>query len=145
MFFLGGDVFPLLKANVKLLRSSPKNVVKFWAQNTPHILAFINALIRRQVYSRQKLLDVWTKDKFCRFFYRTSNNEIITNRFVCRFQILCKSIKISWLSQRLIMLLNGLQLMIDEIAHFRLLTTNNNNNTLSLYNNSNMIELEPFE
>lgn len=67
MFFLNGDIFPQLKTNLKMLRSSPKNIVKSWAQNTPHILGFINALIRRQVYNKQKLLDVWKKDSFCKY------------------------------------------------------------------------------
>lgn len=67
MFLLNGDIFPQLKAHIKMLRSSPKNVVKSWAQNTPHILTFVNALIRRQVYSKQKLMDVWNKDKFCEY------------------------------------------------------------------------------
>lgn len=66
MFFLGGDVFSGLQPHKKLLRSSPKNVIKSWAQNTPHILAFVNALIRRQVHNRQTLLDVWRKDKNCK-------------------------------------------------------------------------------
>lgn len=66
MFFLNGDIFPQLKANIKMLRSSPKNIVKSWAQNTPHILGFVNALIRRQVYNKSKLLDVWKKDTFCK-------------------------------------------------------------------------------
>lgn len=66
MFFLNGDVFSDLQAHRKLLRSSPKNVVKSWAHNTPHILAFVNALIRRQVLNRQTLLDAWKKDKLCK-------------------------------------------------------------------------------
>lgn len=65
MFFLSGEIFPQLKAHVKLLRSAPKNVVKSWAQNTPHILTFVNALIRHQVCSKQKILDIWKKDEFC--------------------------------------------------------------------------------
>lgn len=65
MFFLNGEIFPMLKANVKMLRSTPKNLIKPWAQNTPHILAFVNALIRRNVNSKQKILDIWKKDQFC--------------------------------------------------------------------------------
>lgn len=66
MFFLNGDIFSELKDYKKFLRSSPKNVVKLWAQNTPHILTFVNSLIRRQINSKQKLLDIWKKDKFCK-------------------------------------------------------------------------------
>lgn len=68
MFFLSGDVFTDLQSHKKLLRSSPKNMIKSWAQNTPHILAFVNALIRRQVHNRQTLLDAWKKDKLCKYF-----------------------------------------------------------------------------
>lgn len=67
MFFLDGVIFSDLQAHKKLLRSSPKNVIKSWSQNTPHILAFINALIRRQVHNRQTLLDAWKKDKLCKY------------------------------------------------------------------------------
>lgn len=67
MFFLSGEIFPQLKGNVKLLRSSPKNIVKSWAQNTPHILGFVNALIRRQVNNKQRILDIWKKDQFCTY------------------------------------------------------------------------------
>lgn len=66
MFFLNGDIFSDLQPHKKLLRSAPKNVIKSWAQNTPHILAFVNALIRRQVHNRQTLLDAWKKDKLCK-------------------------------------------------------------------------------
>lgn len=72
MFILNGDVFSQLKAHKKKLRSSPKNIVKSWSKNTPHILAFVNALIRHKVYNRQKLLDVWQKDKFCKFALQVS-------------------------------------------------------------------------
>lgn len=72
MFLLNGDVITQLNAHKKLLRSSPKNVIKTWAQNTPHILAFINALIRRQVHTKQALLDVWKKDKNCKHFLFSS-------------------------------------------------------------------------
>lgn len=68
MFILNGDVFPQLKENIKLLRSSPRNIIKSWAQNTPHVLAFINTLIRRQIYNKQKLFDVWKKDEFCKYY-----------------------------------------------------------------------------
>ena len=71
MFFLNGEIFPKLKANVKLLRSSPKNVIKSWAQNTPHILAFVNTLIRRNVNNKQKILEVWKKDQFCKWILAT--------------------------------------------------------------------------
>lgn len=67
MFFLNGEIFPQLKANVKFLRSSPKNVVKTWAQNTPHTLGFVNALIRHQVNNKQKILDIWKKNQFCEY------------------------------------------------------------------------------
>lgn len=71
MFFLNGEIFPNLKANVKMLRSSPKNLIKQWAQNTPHILTFVNTLIRRHVNSKQKILDVWKKDQFCMWILPT--------------------------------------------------------------------------
>lgn len=65
MFFLNGDVFAELGKHRKLLRSAPKNIVKSWAKNTPHILGFLTALIQREVCSKQKLLDAWKKDQFC--------------------------------------------------------------------------------
>lgn len=66
MFFLSGEIFPQLKPNIKLLRSSPKNIVKSWAQNIPHILNFVNALIKYQLNNKQKILDIWKKDQFCK-------------------------------------------------------------------------------
>lgn len=101
MFFLNGEMFPQLKANVKLLRSSPKNIVKSWAQNTPHILGFVNTLIRHQVVNKQKILDIWKKDQFCMFivFCYDVSHEIFQVIKKCVsfkiFQIFCKSIAIS--------------------------------------------------
>lgn len=66
MFFLNGDIFIEIQKYRKLMRSSPKNIVKSWAKNNPHILGFVNALIRNEVCSKQKLLDVWKKDQFCK-------------------------------------------------------------------------------
>lgn len=65
MFFLNGEIFPKLKDNVKMLRSSPKDVIKSWAQKKQHILTFVNALIRRNINNKQTILDIWEKDQFC--------------------------------------------------------------------------------
>lgn len=66
MFLLDGEVMPALQAYRKQLRSSPKTVVKTWAKATPHILNFVNSLLRAQVHRRQQLLDVWAKDPNCK-------------------------------------------------------------------------------
>lgn len=66
MFLLNGDIFPKLRQYTKVLRSSPKNIIKSWAQNTAHVVVFVNALIRRQISNKQKLLDAWKKDEFCK-------------------------------------------------------------------------------
>lgn len=65
MFLLDGEVFPAISAYKKSMRSAPKNVVKTWSKSTPHILNFVNQLIRQQITSRQQLLDVWEKDPNC--------------------------------------------------------------------------------
>lgn len=108
MFFLNGDIFPALIKYQKKLRSSPKNVIKSWARNTPHILGFVNSLLRHKIHSKQQILDVWAKDKFCKYslslFYLENNthdifyqiyleNNITKNRFFL-LQIFYKNIVI---------------------------------------------------
>lgn len=85
MFFLNGDIFPKLRPHIKMLRSAPKNMIKTWAQNTAHAVAFINALIRRQIYNKQRLLDVWKKDQFCKWFYHISLLDIRIFSFIPSF------------------------------------------------------------
>lgn len=66
MFLLNGDIFPKISDYKKQMRSVPKNIVKKWSKDTPHVLSFVNKLINRQVSSKQKLLDLWRKDANCK-------------------------------------------------------------------------------
>lgn len=66
MFFLNGEIFPKICEYKKQMRSVPKNIVKSWSRDTPHVLAFVNKLISRQVNSKQKLMDVWRKESNCK-------------------------------------------------------------------------------
>lgn len=66
MFLLNGDVLPQFKDYKKSLRSTPKNVVKSWSKNTPHIVSFVNRLLQGKVFSKQTLLDKWRKKPNCK-------------------------------------------------------------------------------
>lgn len=81
MFFLNGDIFPSLKIYQKKLRSSPKNIVKHWAGSTPHIINFVNCLVRNQVHTKQHLLDAWSKDRLCEQMCGFANFQ----KFILRF------------------------------------------------------------
>lgn len=66
MHFLNGDVFSKVLEYRKAMRSTPKNVVKTWAKNTPHILHFVNSLIRNHISSKQDLVDIWKTNRNCK-------------------------------------------------------------------------------
>lgn len=66
MHFLKGDIFPQILEYKKSMRSTPNNVIKSWAKNTPHILNFINCLIRNQVSSKQALVEQWRTNQNCK-------------------------------------------------------------------------------
>lgn len=66
MFLLNGDVFPKIAEYKKQMRSVPKNIVKSWSKDTPHVMNFVNKLINRQANNKQKLIDIWRKDKNCK-------------------------------------------------------------------------------
>lgn len=67
MFLMNGDIFPKISAYKKQMRSMPKNMVKSWSKDTPHVLGIVNKLINRQVNTKQKLTDAWEKDSNCKF------------------------------------------------------------------------------
>lgn len=67
MFLLNGDIFPKIAVYRKQMRSVPKNIIKSWSKDTPHVLNFVNKLINRQVNSKPKLIDIWRKESDCKF------------------------------------------------------------------------------
>lgn len=66
MFFLAGEIVPGVLVHRKELRSTPANLLKSWVANQPHVMAFVNRLLRARVHSRQALLDAWAKDPNCK-------------------------------------------------------------------------------
>lgn len=69
MFFLSGEIVPGVLAHKKEFRSTPANILKSWVANQPHVMAFVNRLLRARVYSRQALLDAWAKDPNCKLMF----------------------------------------------------------------------------
>lgn len=69
MFLMNGDMFPKISEYKKQMRSMPKNIVKSWSKDAPHVLGIVNKLINRQVNSKQKLIDLWRKESTCKCWY----------------------------------------------------------------------------
>lgn len=82
MFLLNGDICPKLKPFTKSLRSSPKNVVKRWSNNTTHVVNFVNRLIAKQIADRDKLLRVWDTDANCKWTGYYLGEDIMTKILV---------------------------------------------------------------
>ncbi|XP_057318023.1 probable ATP-dependent RNA helicase kurz [Microplitis mediator] len=62
-FFLEGQVCPKLKRFVPSLLSSPGTINKSWAELLPRTKAITNALLSKEVMSKEKLLEAWQEDK----------------------------------------------------------------------------------
>lgn len=95
MFLLNGDIFPKISEYKKQMRSVPKNIVRSWSKNTPHVLAFVNKLINRRVNNKQKLLDLWRKESNCKFACLNINVTVLFS-LISNFQICCTNFVTSW-------------------------------------------------
>lgn len=87
MFLLNGEIFPKIAQYKKQMRSMPKNIVKSWSKDTPHVLGIVNKLINRQVNSKQKLIDAWKKDSNCKFM-RLTIREFISHSILIDLDLL---------------------------------------------------------
>ncbi|TKR76831.1 hypothetical protein L596_017911 [Steinernema carpocapsae] len=58
-YFLEGKVFPSLAKNVSIMLATPSVVTKTWAKLQDRSEKLVNALIERDVRSRDELLDAW--------------------------------------------------------------------------------------
>lgn len=66
MFLLDGQVCPLLNKYKDQLKSTPGSLLKSWSDLNRNVYKFKQTLIRQQVNTRDKLFNIWKKDKNCK-------------------------------------------------------------------------------
>uniref|UniRef100_A0A7E4VV65 RNA helicase n=1 Tax=Panagrellus redivivus TaxID=6233 RepID=A0A7E4VV65_PANRE len=62
-FFLGGFVCPKLFDNVSKMLAPPDTMIKPWAKLQKRTEKLLNALVAEDVHTRDKLLEVWSKNE----------------------------------------------------------------------------------
>lgn len=67
MFLLQGDVFEKLQPYQDKLLSTPSSITKAYNKIIPRVDAFIKALLRHQINSKQSLQTIWRKNPKCKF------------------------------------------------------------------------------
>lgn len=67
MFLLTGEVFEKLQPYQEKLLSTPSSITKAYNKIIPRVNAFIKALLKHQINSRQSLQQVWKKNPKCKW------------------------------------------------------------------------------
>lgn len=68
LFFLNGEVFEKLEEYQPKLLSTPTSVIKVYNKLIPRVDAFIKALLKHKITSKQQLENVWKRSPKCKWF-----------------------------------------------------------------------------
>lgn len=74
MFLLNGDVFAKLQPYQEKLLSTPSSITKSYNKIIPRVDAFIKALLKHQINSKQNLQTIWKKNPKCKLILDCPEN-----------------------------------------------------------------------